>query len=82
MRLQTADAAALAVARRSVKRAANAIRTATHHLAAAGDVDIYAETTCRTPDDLQRTVRLIELAMSEHPHGVDVVLVTTTPRPQ
>lgn len=82
MGLQPTDAAILATARRATKRAANAVRTATQHLAAAGDLDVYAETTCRTPEDVARATRLIALAMSEHHNGVDVVLITTTPRPQ
>lgn len=81
--LQPAEAAVLATAKRTTKRALNAVRTATQHLAAAGDLDIYAETTIRSTDDLQRAIAVLELALSEHPHGIDVVVITTTtpPRP-
>jgi hypothetical protein len=76
------DAAVLAAARRATKRAADAVRTATRHLAAAGDLDIYAETSPRTPEDLKRLVDIVQLAMTEHPNSVEVVVITTTPRPR
>lgn len=76
-----ADTALLQVARRSVKQALKACRTASQRLAATGDLDVYADLTCRNGDDVERAARLIALAVSEHPHGVEVVLITTTPRP-
>lgn len=74
-------AAEVAVARQKVKQAQDACRKASQRLAAARDLDIYTQLTCRTPDDIDRAVSVLALAVSEHPHGVDVVLITH-PRPQ
>ena len=79
---QSARAAAeVAVARQKVKQAQDACRKASQRLAAARDLDVYTHLTCRTPDDITEVASVLALALSEHPHGVDVVLITH-PRPQ
>ena len=68
-------AAEVAVARRKVKQAQDALRKAGQRLAAAERVDVFGEHTCTGPDDVEAVARLIRLALSDHDR-VEVVVLT------
>jgi hypothetical protein len=68
--------AEVAAARRKVKQALDACRTASQRLAQAQTIDVYGQRSCHGEHDITAAAELIRLALTEHDH-VDVVVLAS-----
>jgi hypothetical protein len=71
-----AQPAEVAAARRKVKQALDACRTASQRLAQAQTIDVYGQRSCQSEHDITAATELIRLALCEHDQ-VDVVVLAS-----
>lgn len=64
------------VAARHLKRARSLLRDATRELAQSADLDTVAHTHVRDHRHLEQLTALLQVALTEHPAGLDVVVIS------